>query len=208
MFKKLNIILLVTVMSVNVSTYAKDWGRIGQVYPIKEMDLLDLIQARLKEMQKTGELEKLQKEAIARIEAHADRPTPVSNISQTIKYRKWFIDPSIVIREDVTDIHGNIIAKAGTLINPLNHAVLRSTFLFYDGDSKTQVAWVRGQNALLKGNAKLILVKGSIKDQFKIFKQKIMFDQHGRLVGRFKIRHTPAIAVQEGIRIRVEEVVP
>ncbi len=208
MNKVLNTILLTTLLSLGIPTYAKDLGRVGQVYPIKEMDLLELIQTRLKTMQQSGELEKLQKEAVERIKKHADRPTPVNNILPATKYRKWFIDPSTVISNDIKDTEGKVIAKAGTRINPLRHVSLRSVFLFYDGDNKSQVSWALKQNELLKGKTKLILVKGSITEQFKIFKKKVLFDQHGRLVDRFKIRHTPALAMQDGMQIRLEEIVP
>jgi conjugal transfer pilus assembly protein TraW len=193
---------------INTPVYTKDFGIIGQVYQIKEMDFLEHIQVRLQQMQKSGELEKINKEATERIKAHLDRPMPVSNISATTKYRKWFINPSTVIANDIKDSQGKIIVKVGTVVNPFNYISLRSTFIFYDGDNKSQITWAMSKVASLKNKAKLILVKGSIIEQHKLFRKKILFDQNGRLVDKFKIKHTPATAMQHGMQIIIEEQVP
>lgn len=189
-------------------TYSKDLGRIGQVYPIQEMDMLDFIQVGLKELQQSGELEKIRSQMLKTAKTRAERPSPVKSILPTRINRKWLITPSIAFKEDITDAKGQIIVKAGTVVNPLAYVSLTKTLLFYDGDNKAQVAWALRQNRLLKGRDKLILVKGSITEQNKIFKKSLFFDQHGRLVGKFEITHTPAIVAQEGMQLRVEEVVP
>ena len=208
MYKFLAIIFLTIFLVISVSTYAKDFGKIGETYPIKEVDLLDFIQTRLKQMQQNGELEKINKRMIEKAKLHFDRPNPIKGITTTKVYKKWFIDPSIKIENDIVDVEGRIIAKAGTVINPLKQISLRSAFIFYDGDNKSQVTWAIKQNKLLKGKVKLILINGSIIEQVKILKKKIFFDQHGRLINKFKIQHTPAIVAQEGLQMKVEEVIP
>ena len=187
--------------------YAKDLGKIGETYPIKEIDLLDFIQTRLKQMQQSGELEKINKQMVATIKKRSYRPTPVKEISPTKAYRKWFIDPSVSIKNNILDAEGKVIVKAGTVVNPFNHVTLKSTFIFYDGDNKSQVAWAMKQDKLLKGRTKLVLINGSIVEQINIFKKKVLFDQNGQLVNKLKIQHTPALAAQEGLQIKVEEVV-
>lgn len=206
MHKIFTIALLTTLISAPI--YAKDLGKIGETYPIKEMDLLDFIQARLKQMQKSGEFEKINKQMVAAVKKRSDRPTPVKDISSTKAYRKWFIDPSVSIKNDILDAEGKVVVKAGTAVNPLNHVTLKSTFIFYDGDNKTQTAWAMKQDKLLKGRTKLVLINGSIVEQIKLFKKKVLFDQNGQLVNKLKIQHTPALAAQEGLQIKVEEVVP
>jgi conjugal transfer pilus assembly protein TraW len=188
--------------------YAKDFGRIGQVYPIQEMDMLDFIQMRLKELQQSGKFEKIHDQMLKTVKTRVERPSPVKGILSTRVSRKWLITPSIAFKEEITDAKGQIIVKAGTVVNPLAHISLTKTLLFYDGDNKTQVAWAMKQDKLLKGRDKLILVRGSIAEQNRIFKKNVFFDQHGRLVSKFKITHTPAIVAQEGMQLRVEELVP
>jgi|APSaa5957512576_1039674.scaffolds.fasta_scaffold79214_2 conjugal transfer pilus assembly protein TraW len=209
MHRKLITALLVFPMLImaNSFVYAKNLGKIGQTYPIKEMDMLDFIQTRLKQMQQGGELEKINKQMIETAKTRSDRPTPVKGISSTKTYRKWFIDPSITIKNDIIEAQGKIVVKAGTMVNPLRVTSLKSTFIFYDGDNKAQVVWAKEQDKLFKGRTKLILIKGSVVEQINIFKKKVLFDQRGELINKFKIQHTPALASQEGLQIKVEEVV-
>lgn len=208
-FIKQSLLLLLLVLSFLVlPSFAKDLGRIGQVYSIKEMDIVDFIQIRLKQMQQNGELEKINNQMRETIKKRIERPASVKGISPTKTYRKWFVDPSITFEHDITDAEGKIIVKAGTVINPLNHASLKKAYLFYDGDDKAQIAWAIKKDKSLEGKGKLILVNGSIFEQGKILKKRIYFDQHGRLVSKFKIKHTPAAITQEETKFKVEELVP
>lgn len=203
--------LLTLVLVINflaVSVYAKDCGKLGQVYPIKEMDIVEFIRSRLKQMQISGELDKINKQMVEVAKARIARPTPAPDISSTKTYRQWYIDPTITFDHDIKDAAGNYIVKAGTTVNPFKSILLKKAYLFYDADNKAQVVWAIKQDKLLRGQDKLILVNGSIVEQIKLLKKRIYFDQHGRLVSKFKIRHTPAIVTQEGLQFKVEELVP
>lgn len=206
---KISFLFLLTILiGVCSLVYAKDLGKIGETYPIKEIDMLDFIQIRLKQMQQSGELEKIKNQMIEKVKIRSDRPKSIKDLSPTKKYRKWVIDPSIVIKNDIVDTQGKIIVKAGTIVNPLTHTSLKSIFVFYDGDNKAQVSWAMKQNEILKAKAKLVLINGSVVEQSNLFKKKVFFDQHGILVKKFKIHHTPALAAKEGLQIKIEEVVP
>ena len=201
-------VLATTFIVAGVAVYAKDWGRIGQTYPIKEIDLLEFIQARLQHMQQSGELEQKNQQMLKTINARSERLNQSQGYSPTNKPRSWLIDPSVALKSDVLDVEGRVVVKSGTKVNPLNHAPLRSTLIFYDGDNKAQRAWAMKHDKLLQGKTKLILVNGSVTEQINIFKKRVFFDQHGILVNKLKIKHTPALAIQEGLQIRVEEVLP
>ena len=190
------------------AAYAKDLGKVGQVYPIKEMDIVDFIYSRLNQMQQSGELEKINRQMVETAKAHTERPAPVVGISVTKTYRKWFVDPTITFEHDIKDAEGHAIAKAGTAVNPLGRATLKNAYIFYNGDNKAQVSWVIKKDKLLHGKDKLILVSGSVPEQSNLLKKRIYFDQHGRLTNKFKIKHTPAVVTQEGLQFRVEELVP
>jgi conjugal transfer pilus assembly protein TraW len=114
----------------------------------------------------------------------------------------------MALKSDITDELGNVIIKSGTKVNPLTHTSLRSILLFYDGDVKDQVNWAIRQDRFFQGKTKLILVNGFISKQIQLFKKRIYFDQYGRLTNKLQIKYVPAIARQEGLRIRVQEVLP
>lgn len=186
--------------------YPKDLGVIGQVYKIKEMDLVEFIESRLRKMEKRGELAKIRQGMVNTTKARVERPEPVKGLSAAKSSRSWLIDPSVKADNDIRDSEGKLIIKAGTKVNPLQQRSFSRTLIFYDGDNKEQVAWVKKQNGINNNKNKLILVSGSIPKQIKLFNKRIYFDQQGRLVSKFKIKHTPAVVTQEGLHFKVEEV--
>lgn len=183
-------------------------GVIGQVYPIQEEDFLQFILHRLETMQQNGELGKLQNQFRDNVEKHADRPYPVAHISKTLLPKSWNDDPSITVPYDLRDKEGRVFAKAGTRINPLKYITIHKPMIFFDGDDEKQVAWAQKLNKTLSGKIKLVLVKGSILKQEEKFHQPIYFDQAGRFTTRFHIQHVPAIVVQEGLHLKISEVLP
>ena len=66
-------VLATTLIVAGVAVYAKDLGRIGQTYPIKETDLLEFIQTRLQHMQQSGELEQKNQQMLKTIKARSER---------------------------------------------------------------------------------------------------------------------------------------
>jgi len=188
------------------SVYASDLGIMGQVYPIQEEDFLEFIMHRIAGMQSSGEWQKIESEFSQRVKIHVDRPKAISGIKKCIQNRSWNHDPSIMVPHDFYDTTGRVLAKAGTTINPLKYVTLHKVLIFFDGDDQQQVAWAENMHQKLLGSAKLILVRGSISDQVKRFHQPIYFDQEGKLVNKFNISNVPAMVKQEGLHLKVSEV--
>jgi conjugal transfer pilus assembly protein TraW len=132
----------------------------------------------------------------------------VDGITRTVKTRSWKVDPSIVLDHDVATPDGKLIAAAGTRVNPLAYISLSKTLIFYNGDDETQVTWAVAQDKKLKGRDKLVLINGSVLAQERQFKKPIYFDQGGKLISRFGIKHVPALVSQAGLALHVSEVTP
>ena len=123
----------------------------------------------------------------------------------------------------IEDDKENVIIRSGTKVNPLDTIPLSSNLLFFDGEDKEQITWIKAQierkterekrtkktkdmkRAKRRKEIKLILVNGSIKSQSEIFNRPIYFDQGGRLIARFGIEHVPARVSQKGNVLLVEE---
>lgn len=185
---------------------ASDLGTIGQTYPIIETDFLEFIQTRLKMMESNGELQQIQNKFKENVTRHAERPNPVNGITRAREQKSWIIDPSITVPYDLRDLSGRVIAKQGTNVNPLLYVTIHHPMVFIDGDDPDQVSWARQWIASNNQGMKLVLVKGSIADISRLFKQPIYFDQEGRLTNKFQIHHVPAVVLQKGTMLRVEEV--
>ena|SRR5579863_7592517 len=196
-------LLLLLCMQVSL---AKDLGVVGQTYPITEDDFLELIVHRLQTMQQNGELQKHQIELQNHLADKVDKPNGLS-LSRTVSTRSWEYDPSVTLPYDLTDHQGHLIAKQGTTFNPLKVINLHHTLLFYDGNDKRQISWVENKIQHSPKQYKLILVNGSISESLKLFSLPIYFDQAGNLTKKFHIEHVPAIVAQDGLKLKITEIV-
>ena len=203
MKKKLAALLLSTVVTLPAG--AKELGTIGHLFPIAEPDLLTFIGQRLQGMKDSGEMDRLQREAEARVKAHAVRPAPVAGLSPAKADHSFRYDPTFTVQETVRDMRGNVIARAGDKVNPLDKVAFSETLYFIDGDNPTQLAWVKQQ---LSGQQhfKVILVNGNIRDSSLALDEPVYFDQYGTLTTKFGFEHTPVRITRDGRWLKVEEV--
>lgn len=206
MKRALESIAIVALLSVslNSATRARDHGVVGQVFPIVEPDLLATIEAKLQRLQAEGEIDRMNAAFAKRTEARVRRPKPVAGITPTSEARTWAYDPTITIERDVQDQKGNYIARRGQTVNPLDFTAVSQALVFVDGDNNAEMAWATTTYSDLK--AKIILVSGSPIDEMTQRQRRFYFDQEGRLTGKLGIRHTPAVAVQDGRVMKLSEI--
>lgn len=197
--------VMLLVASLSLPAGAKDLGTYGHLFPITEPDLLAFIAHRLEGMKQSGELDRLQQEAVARVKAHAVRPAPVPGLTPAIKERSFRYDPTFTVQETITDMRGNVIARAGDKVNPLDKVAYNQTLYFIDGDNPAQMAWIKTQ---LTGtqNVKVILVNGNVHDSSVALDEPVYFDQFGTLTTKFGFEHTPVRITRDDRWLKVEEV--
>ena len=186
---------------------AIDLGTIGPVYPIKEPHLLDLIRERLETKQRSGELRKLEEQARTRGVDAVRHPVPVTGLKATEVARTFYYDPTFTLDRNVLDGKGNLLFASGTRKNPLEVVSLSKHLLFFDGRDKRQIQRARELIASYGGRVKPILVGGSYVDLMTSWRIPVYYDQQGLLTRRFGIKQVPAIVSQEGLRLRIDEVV-
>lgn len=192
--------------------YAKDFGTQGHSYQITEQEFLQMIAERLKKIDMKKEQEKMQGIVRDRIE----NPRAASRVKPANAGRSFYFDPTYTLDKDVILPCGKVLHKAGTKVNPLEHMDLNRRMLFIDGREVGQIKWLKEQldNPLPHQKEpvedRVILVGGSvfklkelIKDEHK---NKVYFDQNGELTTRFGITGSPAVVVQDGLRLKIEEI--
>jgi len=200
--------LIITIICSANFPYAKDLGVVGQTYPVLEDDFLQLIETRYHTMKLNGEWEKAEKAWQKQMLQVADRPKPLATVTTTQTHRVYYFDPSIELSHDIRGPNNEIIAKSGTIINPLEIMPLHKTLLFINADDPDQISWAIKKDNELKGKTKCILVDGSISSAIKKFNKPVYFDQGGTLTKHFKIEHVPTTLQQEGLSLKIEEHVP
>ena len=181
--------------------WAKDLGVRGETWAIAEPDLLAGIEARLMEMERSGELARLQTEARSRARSQLEEPEPVPGIAPAMETRTRLYDPSIAVERDVRAADGTTIVGAGARVNPLDIHPLTRDLLFIDGRRKAEVAWALDH----KHPATIILLAGRPLDLARRYGKPVFFDQGGHLAARFGLSRTPALVEQAGSQLRITE---
>jgi conjugal transfer pilus assembly protein TraW len=179
-----------------LAVLAIDLGRSGQTFPVQEQSLLEYIVQQASQS-------KFDKEGYGKeVEEYIKNPTPVAGLSAAVSKRSFLFNPTHIVEEDI-EVDGELFAKAGDKINPLDWMKFDETLLFFDGSDKGQLAWAKKA----RSNAKWILVKGSPLDLEEKEKRPVYFDQSGIYTARFQIEHFPAKVIQQGNQLVIEELV-
>lgn len=181
---------------------AKDLGVRGETWAIAEPDLLDVIEARLLELEHSGSLAKLENAARVRARARIEVPEPVPGIAPATAHRTRVLDPSIEIDRDIRLPDGTLLAAAGTRVNPLAHTPLSRDLLFIDGRRTAEVSWALAHTA----PSRIVLLAGRPLDLTRRHGRPFFFDQGGRLAARFGLAATPVLIEQDGQQLRVTEI--
>ncbi len=188
--------------------WAKDLGVHGTIYDIEEQDALKWIEARLNELQASGEIERQQKKMQEKALSSIHRPKPVAGLTRTTNIKQFEHDLTVTVPSDILDADGRVIHKAGTKVNPLLMLPTKKALLFLDGEDEEQIRWGLAEYKKRSELAKLILVNGPVIDLMKKHDTRFYFDQWGKLINHFKIKQVPAIVEQVGDKLQISEVKP
>jgi conjugal transfer pilus assembly protein TraW len=200
--KVLGLILMGLCLHLPVS-HAKNIGQYGQVFPVIEEDLRQVIMKRLKKMEQSGELSRHQSDIDRRVAEHIIRPNPLK-LAPTKKPKTFRIDPTALVSHDVWAPDGTLVARRGTSINPFSHIKFSKTLFFFNADDAHQVAWVK-KHYRDYGHVKFILTGGDIREASELF-GRIYFDLNGLITTQLHIRHVPSVVNQDGLYWKVEEI--
>jgi conjugal transfer pilus assembly protein TraW len=199
--------MLVFVPLLPVSSAQAAQAALGPTWPVAEPDMLQEIQKKLKSLKESGQMDALQKAAIARSERSIESPVPVSGLHTTTLARTYYFDPSWRAPRDVTTPDGTVIAHAGQVVNPLDYVSMSNNLVFFDGRDVAQVKKTAELIREYSGRVKAIMVAGEPIKLTRAWKRQIYFDQGGALVRRFGITQVPAMVSQDEPRkrLRVDE---
>ena len=185
---------------------AKDLGVRGATWPVAEPDLLEEIEARLLDMQQSGELTRLQEEARSRARRTLEQPDPVPGTAPAKTERTRLFDPAITVAQDIRTPDGVLIAAAGTRIDPLTRLPLTRDLVFIDGRREAEIAWALARDRETGRPVKIVLLAGRPLDLMRRYRRAFFFDTGGRLAARFGIAATPTLIEQDGARLRLTEI--
>ena len=206
--KKAGIAIVLYVFILSNSVSAKDFGNRGANYPVAEESILLMFQKKLGALDLKKEEERMRKAAEERVK----NPAPVSGIVPAKETREFWHDPTYILTEDAVLPCGRVLYRVGTAVNPLDYMDLGRRLFFVDGREKKQVEWLKsrllpdsssGENKI---EDRIILVGGSPVELQDKLGFEVYFDQAGELTTRFGIKGSPALAEQDGKKLKIVEV--
>ena len=197
---------VVTLAEISIPASAKDLGVRGATWPVAEPDLLAAIEARLRGMESSGELARLEREARANARARLEAPDPVPGIVPATEERARLLDPSVTVPRDIRTPDGALVAAAGTRVNPLERMTLTRGLLFVDGRREAEIAWALAREEEDARPARIVLLAGRPLELMRRHRRPFFFDQGGVLAARFGIAATPSLVGQAGTLLRITEI--
>lgn len=206
-------VLLCSIILLPINASATDFGTQGASFKVIEEPFIQMMKNRMEKVDMEAKKEEIQTKARAKVE----NPTPVIDIQPASKDRVFYFDTSYTLDKDAVLPCGKILHKAGATVNPLEHMELNRRMFFIDGRNQEQIEWLKIQLQIPSPKIKnqiiedrVILVGGSV---FKLKEElgdshedKVYFDQSGELTGKFGIKASPAVVIQEGMQLKIEEI--
>ncbi len=94
------------------SVAAADLGTWGDLWPVKEPDMLTVIMQRLTALEQSGEMGRKMDAFKERVIRNSLRPPAVPGIGRTEKYGSRLFDPSVRLAADIRDNEGRVGGNA------------------------------------------------------------------------------------------------
>lgn len=189
------------------SAGAGDLGAYGATFKVREVDLFEMLRAKLAAAQKSGKIEALNRAFVARVKKRLDRPEPVGGLTRAVTQRSWLYDPTFVVPQNFADNKGRVFAHAGDRINPLDRLPsFQRVLVFVDGDDQDQVGFALRRYRANPNQVRIVLTKGAPIQLMQKEKVELYFDQSGTLTQKFGFSHTPAVVEKDGRALRITEV--
>ncbi len=199
----MKILFLVLVSLFFNKSFSEDIGKFGRLYKINEISPLIMITEKAQEMVDSGRWAEIQENKKADILKYLMNP-PSTSLPKATEYRQIHWDSTYQVENDIYTKEGRLLARAGDIIRPTDYRRMLKQYCFFDLNDEMQIKWVElNCSNIAESNA--IAVDGEYMKYAEIAKFPVFFDQHGKLVKRFKIKRLPSIVRQIGNEIYVEE---
>lgn len=181
-----------------------DLGRLGEVYDIAEIDLLEDIKRRMAAI----DWRQKQRQAIARFwDQQKFEVLPAA-----LEDRERVIDMTITAPRDLTAPNGQLIVRAGQTVNPLDNLPFGLCLMVFDATEPAQVELIQHQSCQDK-KARVMYLATSLprQDGWNALKA-LETSLHSPVYlltpdvrRRFQLQHVPSLVEQTGSRLVVHE---
>ena len=136
-----------------------DFGQQGEVREIEERDLIEVAKERVLRIDWEEKKERAAKRAWANLQ-YENLPTASKSVVRTI-------DPTILVEEDILDLNGNAIRRAGDRVNPMDIRPLTLALIVFNPLVESELKVVEAELPKLKKEHPevMLLATDMVKDE-------------------------------------------
>lgn len=176
--------------------HAKDLGRVGKVYPVKERDALEELEARAAKVNWKKHLDKIKPEKY--------RPGNLVGLPRATKTTRRLVDMTYTLDMDVPDGKGGIVYPKGYSFNPLDYLPFRKILVIINPDDPDQLHWFKSSEYATRIDVMPLITQGSAVGIGKAISRPVFYAD-SRIIDKFDVRSVPAVVRQSGRMMEVTE---
>jgi len=185
-------------------------GTQGQTYPIAEPDLVEELQRRMASIDWDAQKEKA-------VQGYWQRHGDFLDLPETRTESVRRFDPSIRVTQDIKLPNGNLLARAGDLLNPQQIMPLSKAVVFFDATRPGQVAKALAIGKAFEAKGKPAVYLASRIDAGRGWDHlKELYGSFGgpvyllskAVAGRFHVERLPSVLEGAGEKLAIREVLP
>ena len=180
---------------------AKHLGTVGTTYPIAEMDALKEMQAKIAAVDWSKHINK----DIVTKKVRGFQPKILKKLPTAQVNRKFAVDMTYVLDQDIPDGKGGVLYPQGYTFNPLDFATLHSTFVIINGNDPRQVDWFKASPYFEDFKTRLVLSDGNYYDLMEKFERPVFYLMEP-MAKRFQVQAVPSVVQQKGRYLEVSEI--
>lgn len=185
-------------------------GNLGALGPTIKVGEEDMITA-MKRQAAAYDWKGAAKGAISRY--WSNTPSHDLPVAQRVRLRE--LDPTFEVSRTITAQNGQVIARAGERINPLQYMPFNQTLIVINPADPKQMEWARAQLAARRGQRVTLLATQmrTFPDMESMAKaaNKLgtrMFLMQPAVKEKFQIEAVPSLVYQDGLKFLIEEQLP
>lgn len=183
-----------------------DLGKWGDVVPVSEEDLIEVLKAR--ELAKLPEYEQQARDSV---DTYLQR-VQIADLPKAKQNRTRYVDPTVVLAEGINAPDGTVLALPGQRINPMDAMPFDLTVIVIDATSAVQRAWARKRVLALSDKPVMLLAsrvdrEGGWEEFAQVVGEleRMVYVLPPEVVERFQLEAVPATVEGGDRRLIVKE---
>lgn len=177
-----------------------NFGKQGPTSHVAEENIIHVLQQRTRAMDMDGRKEKA-------VKNFWGKQTFV-RIPNTTEEKIFYINPTVKVSKDIVNPNGDVLARAGQVMNPLTSAPSKNTYYLFDANNNEHVRWALSKvDKSLTQGIQMFMTSGLNKengwDHLSSLRERFTREIYlipQEMVDRFKITGLPAVVSTDNER--------